>query len=50
MACMTVCLCAMGQELNCKVTVNSDKVPGANKKIYTTLEKAISDFMNQNKW
>lgn len=49
-ACTTVCLCAMGQELNCKVTVNSDKVPGSNKKVYATMEKAISDFMNQNKW
>lgn len=38
------------QELNCTVTVNSDKVPGSNKKVFTTLENALNDFINQTHW
>lgn len=38
------------QELNCTVTVNSDKIPGSNKQIYTTLENVLSEFINQKRW
>lgn len=38
------------QELNCNVEVNSDKVSNANKEIFTTLQQAIADYMNTNKW
>ncbi len=38
------------QELNCSVTVNSDKIPGSNKQIYTTLENVLSEFINQKRW
>lgn len=38
------------QELNCHVTVNSDKVPGTNKSIFITLEKTLNEFMNQTRW
>jgi hypothetical protein len=43
-------LCSYGQELNCLVTVNSDQIPGSNKQIFKTLEKSISEFLNQKKW
>ena len=38
------------QELNCSITVNSDKIPGSNKQIFTTLENALSEFVNQKRW
>ncbi|MFY0603316.1 MAG: DUF4835 family protein [Flavobacteriaceae bacterium] len=38
------------QELNCLVTVNSDQIAGSNKQIFSTLEKSISEFLNQKKW
>ncbi|PID68410.1 MAG: DUF4835 domain-containing protein [Flavobacteriia bacterium] len=38
------------QELNCNVVIVSDQLVGVNKKVFTTLEKAASEFMNQTKW
>ena len=38
------------QELNCTITVNSDKVPGSNKQIFGTLETALNEFVNQKRW
>lgn len=38
------------QELNCKVEINADKVQNANKEIFNTLQSAISDYMNTQKW
>ena len=38
------------QELNCLVTVNSEQVQGSNKQVFTTLQNALSEFINQTKW
>ncbi|MCD7971957.1 MAG: DUF4835 family protein [Candidatus Azobacteroides sp.] len=38
------------QELNCRVTVNSDKIQSTNKDIFTQMETAIREFMNNQKW
>ena len=38
------------QELNCLVTINDEQVAGSNKQIFRTLEKSISEFVNQKKW
>ncbi len=38
------------QELNCKVTVNSSRISGSNKQVFSTLEKALTDYMNNTKW
>lgn len=38
------------QELNCKVTVNSDKVASTNNQIYKNLERSLNDFMNKTVW
>ena len=49
-------LCALfivpltAQELNCTVTINSDKIEGSNKQVYATLKTAIEEYMNQNRW
>ena len=38
------------QELNCTVSINSDKIEGSNKQVYETLKTAIEEYMNQNRW
>lgn len=38
------------QELNCKVEINSDQVANVNKEIFKTLENAMSEYMNTNRW
>lgn len=38
------------QELNCTVTVIHDQIRGSNKQVFQTLEKAISDYINNTKW
>jgi hypothetical protein len=38
------------QELNCNVQINSDKIQGSNKSVFTTLQKAITEFMNTRQW
>ena len=38
------------QQLNCTVTVNSEKVSNANTQIFKTLEVAISEFVNKTDW
>lgn len=38
------------QELNCTATVNYDKVTNVNPQIFKTLEKQISDFLNNTKF
>lgn len=38
------------QELNCIVTVNSDKISGSNKQVYKTMQTSITEFINQSQW
>jgi hypothetical protein len=38
------------QELNANVTVNSDRIQGTNKNIFTSLEKALFTFINNQQW
>lgn len=39
-----------GQELNCLVTINSDKISGSNKQVYKTLQRSLTEFINQTQW
>lgn len=39
-----------GQELNCVVQINSDQVQGTNKSVFNTLQKSISEFVNNRHW
>ncbi|MDR2627846.1 MAG: DUF4835 family protein [Dysgonamonadaceae bacterium] len=41
---------AASQELNAKVTVNSDKITGTNKQVFKTLENLLAEFLNTQKW
>ncbi|SDX53744.1 protein of unknown function [Lutibacter oricola] len=38
------------QELNCTISVNSDKIPGSNKQVFKTLETSLNEFINQKRW
>ncbi len=38
------------QELNCVVQVNSNQITKTNQQIFRTLEKAISELVNNTKW
>jgi hypothetical protein len=38
------------QELNCTVNINSDQVQGTNKSVFNTLQKSITEFINNRKW
>lgn len=41
---------SIAQELNCTVTINSDRVTNVNKQIFNTLQNQVSDFLNNTKW
>ena len=43
-------LCAVAQELNCTVQINSDKIEGSNKQQFSTLQQTVTDFMNDTKF
>lgn len=43
-------LLGIANELNCKVTVNADQISGTSKSIFETLEKAITEFVNERQW
>jgi hypothetical protein len=43
-------LFSSAQELNCKVSVLSQSIQLSDKRIFTTLETAIREFMNNRKW
>ena len=47
---LVAAVAVQAQELNCNVEVNADKVANANKEIFKTLQQAIADYMNTNKW
>ena len=49
-------LCALSattlhaQELNCMISVNTQKLPGTDKKIFQTLQQSLYEFVNTRKW
>lgn len=38
------------QELNCKVSINYDRITNANPQIFKTLERSLTDFVNKTRW
>ncbi|QGY47244.1 DUF4835 family protein [Maribellus comscasis] len=38
------------QELRCNVTVSSQKIKGANKNLFRTMQSDLYEFMNNRKW
>lgn len=41
---------AHSQELNCTITVNTQKLPNANQQVFKTLQTALSEFVNKTQW
>jgi hypothetical protein len=41
---------AHSQELNCTVTVDTERLPNANQQVFKTLQTALSEFINQTQW
>ena len=41
---------AEGEELNATVVLNSSKVQGTNSEVFTQLEDALKEFINNRKW
>ena len=39
-----------GQELNCEISINSDRITNINKQIFRTLESSLNEFVNKTKW
>ena len=37
-------------ELNATVSVNSDRIPNANKSLFTSMQKALDRLINETKW
>lgn len=38
------------QELNCMLSINTQKLEGSDKKIFQTLQQAMYEFVNNRKW
>lgn len=38
------------QELNARISVNSDRIQGTNKNIFITMERALNQFINGTRW
>lgn len=47
---LTSTISVKAQELNCLVTVNSEQISGSNKQVFTTLQKSLSEYINQTRW
>jgi hypothetical protein len=46
-------LCSAGlraQELNCMISINTQKLSGSDKKVFETLQNAMYEFVNNRKW
>lgn len=41
---------ARSQELNCTVSVNSDRITNINLQVFKTLETSLNEFVNKTKW
>jgi len=43
-------LASHAQELNCKVTVNSDQISTSDRQVFRDMEVAFAQFLNENRW
>jgi hypothetical protein len=44
------CGLMQAQQLNCTVTINTQKINNANQQVFKTLETAINEFVNKTDW
>ncbi|MEM7107555.1 MAG: DUF4835 family protein [Bacteroidota bacterium] len=45
-----VCTSLKAQEFNCRVTVNSDQVQTSERSVFTDMENAFTQFINDQEW
>lgn len=50
LATLAAALTLTGQELNCRVEINSSQVEGTNKEVFETLQEAVSDYLNTTRF
>lgn len=41
---------SVAQDLNCQISVSSREIEGSDKEVFNTLQTALYEFMNGNKW
>lgn len=41
---------AQAQQLNCTVTINTERLPNPNLQVYKTLQASLSEFINKTDW
>lgn len=41
---------ALAQELNCTININTDQITGSNKSVFSTLQKSMTEFVNNRRW
>jgi len=48
---LIICLnSALAQELRCNISISSQKIQGANKTVFETMQSDLYEFMNNRKW
>lgn len=47
---LTGSLGSWAQEFNCKITLMHDKITGVDPQVFTTMQKALNEFVNTHKW
>lgn len=47
---ITFCGTVSGQELNCRVTINSEQVQTSDRQIFDDMETAFQQFLNDTEW
>ncbi|NDC41155.1 MAG: DUF4835 family protein [Chitinophagia bacterium] len=50
LALLLIATLVQAQELNCKVTINHDKITGVAPEVFTAMQRAVVEFMNNRKW
>ena len=48
--CLAVALPLQAQELNARISINSDRIQGTNRNVFTTLERALNQLINGTRW
>lgn len=47
---LTLLATTKAQELNCNLKINTEKIQGTNKSVFTTLQKDATEYLNNRKW
>jgi hypothetical protein len=43
-------LSIFGQELLCQISINTQQIPGTDKRVFETMQSALYEFVNNKKW